>query len=359
MAEALKLKGAEVYLWHTCDFPSQSLETISFSNQSKRLSIEDPGGQLRDPSFTSVWYRRPTDVLPEAVLHPADRQFALIECRSFRRGLFEVLAPDAFWVNSPDAATRASRKVYQISTARSLGFTIPDTLFTNDPEEIRSFIDLHGGQVVTKAFAGVPWQDEETYWVPFTSLLTKDLLVEDILLRAVPGIFQAVVPKAYELRVTVMGRHVLGAKILSQQTSLGKLDWRKAYSELKMESCKLPKQVEELCIRMLEDLGLVFGCFDFVVTPDGNHVFLEVNEMGQFLFVEHYTGAPLLDAFSELLLQGRADFTWDSAHPRIKYKDVEQKVQQMAAEFSGIHVPVPDGASWEGGAPLKNPAEAR
>jgi hypothetical protein len=34
-----------------------------------------------------------------------------------------------------------------------------------------------------------------------------------------------------------------------------------------------------------ELLGLAFGCIDLIVTPEGEHIFLEVNEMGQFLWV--------------------------------------------------------------------------
>lgn len=32
----------------------------------------------------------------------------------------------------------------------------------------------------------------------------------------------------------------------------------------------------------MRKLGIIFGCFDFIVTPDEEYVFLEVNPMGQF-----------------------------------------------------------------------------
>jgi hypothetical protein len=95
-----------------------------------------------------------------------------------------------------------------------------------------------------------------------------------------------VVPKAYEVRITMCGSLALGVRLWSQDTSRGKLDWRRAYGELKMEAMEIPAEVQRRCARLLRHLGIVFGCFDFIVTPAGEWVFLEMNQMGQFLFLE-------------------------------------------------------------------------
>jgi hypothetical protein len=81
-------------------------------------------------------------------------------------------------------------------------------------------------------------------------------------------------------------------------------------------------------------LGIVFGCLDFIVTPEGRHVFLEVNQAGQFLFVEEYCGLPWLDAFSEFLLQGRVDFEWNESSAAVRFADVRQETNDsLIAEF--------------------------
>src|SRR6267378_1479094 len=55
-----------------------------------------------------------------------------------------------------------------------------------------------------------------------------------------------------------------------------------------------------------ELLGLAFGCIDLIVTPEGEHIFLEVNEMGQFLWVEQdEPRSELLRCFATLLLNQR------------------------------------------------------
>jgi glutathione synthase/RimK-type ligase-like ATP-grasp enzyme len=136
--------------------------------------------------------------------------------------------------------------------------------------------------------------------------------------------------KDYELRVTVMGEHVLAVKIRSQETTEGRLDWRRAYDGLAMEPYSLSPAVADHCRQLVRRLGLVFGCLDFIVTPAGEYVFLEVNEMGQFLFVERYTGLPLLDAFCEFLLQGRVDFDWRPEEASLRYMDFETEIEEFA-----------------------------
>lgn len=348
ISETLRVKGAEPILWHTSDFPSRAVENLIIEDGRLRFDIRGPNLAILDRQPDAIWHRRPSYVIPEEVLHPADRAFAEQECSVFRRSLFKLLAPDAFWINPPDAAIVAGRKAVQQWIAIGMGLRTPDTLYGNDPHAIRDFLERHGGQVVYKPFRGASWEDEATTYMPFTARLTEETLVSDDLLQAVPGIYQELLPKAYELRVTVMGERVFAAKILSQQTETGRLDWRKSYQELTMSPCDLPESLAAAARTMLKRMGLVFGCFDFVVTPAGEYVFLEVNEMGQFLFVEHYAGLPLLDAFSELLLRGGLESDWEPKAGSIRYSEMYEVAAKLEASISEMHLKPRSQHIWEG-----------
>ncbi len=166
--------------------------------------------------------------------------------------------------------------------------------------------------------------------------------MEDDLLQAVPGIYQELVPKAYELRIVMMGEHAFCAKINSQETSGGKEDWRRAYDELTMEPGEIPEKLRKQYVSLMERLGIVFGCIDVIVTPGGRHVFLEINQAGQFLFIEEYSGIPLLDAFSEFLLQGRTDFDWRETSSTMHLADIEEEVRDGVWEEHKKHVQTPE-----------------
>jgi hypothetical protein len=344
VAEAVRRKGGTAIVWITSDYPQRATETIHYTASRQSLRLRGVNDALENPSPDTVWHRRPMFVLDRARLHPADRDFAEESCRDMRESVLATLAPGAFWVNPQIGRAQAKSKAVQHAFAVRAGLRMPDTLYSNDPDEIRSFIREHGGRIVMKPLRAIPWQSDDNYFMPYTALLTEEKLVSDDLLRVAPAIYQELVEKAYEVRVTVIGRRMFAAQIHSQQSQFGQIDWRKSYGDLKMSAMVLPEAVEAACLALLDGLGLVFGCIDFIVTAGGDYIFLEINQMGQFLFVEHYTGLPLLDAFSEFLVQGSVDYDWDAGRVGIRYEDVKD-VDRGTAED---HVPIPNMTHYEG-----------
>ena len=63
----------------------------------------------------------------------------------------------------------------------------------------------------------------------------------------------------------------------------------------------MPESIAGKCTAFLRRMGLSFGCFDFIVTPSGEYVFLECNPNGQWLWVELETGLPISQAIAEFL----------------------------------------------------------
>jgi hypothetical protein len=344
VAEAVRRKGATPVIWITSDFPQRATETILYEGGQQTLRFRSPDSVIENPEPDAVWHRRPMFLLDRAQLHPADRDYAEESCRDLRDSVMSTLAPKAFWVNPRQARTLASRKPVQHAHALQAGLRMPDTLYTNDPDDIRAFIRGHGGRIVMKPLRAIPWQGDDNYFMPYTAMLTEEQLVDDDLLRAAPAIYQELVEKAYEVRVTMIGRRAFAAKIHSQQSRHGQLDWRKSYGDLQMSAIDLPEAVENACHALLDRMGLVFGCIDLIVTPAGDHIFLEVNQMGQFLFVEHYTGLPLLDAFSELLVQGNIHYDWDESRVGVRYADL----RDVATATAEGHVPIPNITRYEG-----------
>ena len=66
------------------------------------------------------------------------------------------------------------------------------------------------------------------------------------------------------------------------------------------EATTIPDDVAESCRRLVRDYGLSFGAIDIIVTPEGEHVFLELDPNGQWAWIEERTGLPLGNALIEL-----------------------------------------------------------
>jgi hypothetical protein len=308
---ALERRGHQVVTLYGPDLPTALAASVRVGPDSEpALALDD----IAVDGIDSVWLRRPArPVLPDD-MHPADRTVAGRELDDFVRGFYDVLAPRALWVNPIDSHRRGNSKLSQLREAQAVGLTIPDTLVSNDPARIRGFVRHHGGEVIYKPLRPSLWTGPAGRVSPLATLINEDLLPDDDILRLVPGIFQPRIAKRHELRSTFIGHHVVTARIRSQDAEATRIDWRGAGGRAPLEPDTLPAVVEARCREVMRRLGIVFGCVDLIVTPDGDHVFLEVNESGQWLWVEEaLPETALLDRFVAMLAQGRADFAWSGA----------------------------------------------
>ena len=65
----------------------------------------------------------------------------------------------------------------------------------------------------------------------------------------------------------------------------------------------LPDDVATRLLQLAARLGLSYGAADFVVTPDGRHVFLEINPAGEWFWLDDVFGPRALStAIAETLL---------------------------------------------------------
>lgn len=197
-------------------------------------------------------------------------------------------------MNPPGADEIAQRKIRQLQTARRLGLSIPETLITNDPVAARDFVLRHDpGQVIRKAFRNIPQAPRETRVVQ-----KQDLSVIDSV-RYAPVIFQRFVPAQLDLRVTVVEQDIFAASIRSQPEYAA--DYRTGLGSAQVEPYELPADVARGVLGLMEALGLHFGAIALRVTPEGEHVFLEINPAGEYLFISQRTGQPIPAAIAASL----------------------------------------------------------
>ena len=249
-----------------------------------------------------VWARRLSFPKPPAGSHDGDRKHIRQENSFFFQSAWWLLSDHAHWVNPYESRRRAKSKMVQLAVAKAQGLEIPETRYSNDPSEIRAFADSRPGAVIYKPHRISQFEEDAVTLLLHTSVFNaRDY--SDEALALCTGIYQTRVAKAFELRVHVMGDFVLAVRIDSQASEISKEDWRDAdFLDLGMERFDLPEHVVEAVKGTIRGLGLVFGIVDLIVTPEGDFVFLEVNEMGQFLWVERACpDIRLLDHFCNYL----------------------------------------------------------
>lgn len=301
MVALLEEVGIPCIRWPTSFFPLKSSVSLEIADGQLDGLLEIQGKTVALSEIRSVWYRQGFSSVVSVTLSANEQRFAEREANAAFSGVMRLL--DSFWVNHPDKVRVASCKASQLGVAQELGFTVPKTLITNDPDKVREFFAKCDGQIVYKAFLSgfVPMAEK----VCFTSPVLKEHLDKIDLIQTSSGIFQQNISKRVDLRITVIGRRVFAVEIHSQEHERSRQDWRASNVET-MRHCEheLPSQIENRCLRLLEHFGLAFGAIDMILTPDGQYVFLENNPTGQFGWVEGRTGLPLTAALAEMLIVG-------------------------------------------------------
>ncbi len=204
---------------------------------------------------------------------------------------------DALWVNSPLAIQQNRSLLNQHKLAQQCGWSVPEMLFTNSIQDLRSFAGKDN-IVVKQGNLGVNLDGHAI----FVSKVNP-FEITDADLASCPILFQKYVQKEYELRVHVIGSQVLTCQIESQATEKTSIDWRNYDIENTPHSVyQLPKVVEDRCVEITQKLNLKLGIIDLIFTPKGEYVYLECNSQGHWLWIEELTDLPITQTLTDFLL---------------------------------------------------------
>jgi hypothetical protein len=298
----LRRRGIPYFRFNTEDFP---IRCVVRWRCEARQEVElcchgKPPIPMAD--ITSVWYRRPKRPDIEGFGNDlASSEFIEAEANAALQNLWWSL-DHALWVSHPDRIRQASHRIVQLNLARKLGFTTPRTIVSNDACALLAFYDELEGEVVAKTLHHQASTVCEPY-VIYTTKIARDDIDEGSM--SAPVLLQEYIPKGRELRVTVVDTKVFAVALNSQSVPEASVDWRKATLQVPHERVDLPASVSDGLVSMLRHFGLRFGAFDFIETPDGNLVFLELNPNGQWAWLQQLTGVPIKEALVDLLATGK------------------------------------------------------
>ena len=215
---------------------------------------------------------------PEYIGHTRSVLLSLID-------LFDIIP--ARIVNRRRSMMSNNSKPYQSILIRKAGFSIPDTLITNVPDEANDYVDKHT-HVIYKSISAirstvkkVDNEDKERF---------KNLVF-------LPTQFQKMI-SGDNVRV-----HVVGDKVFATKINTTVIDYRYAHIENEnpeFEVYQLSPQLEKMCVDLTENLGLLFSGIDLIITNKETYC-LEVNTSPAYSYYQQRTGQPISEALADLL----------------------------------------------------------
>lgn len=302
----LAARGAAWLRFDTADHPDRSALSFTLEHGGHvRGSLVVGSTSLALEDVSAIWVRRPGRPQSTAAGVPAaGRAQVAADAVAVLDDLWNLL-PAFCLPGTPDVIAAAAHKSEQLARAARHGFEIPFTWTGNDPDALLDTVAARPHGFVTKRTA--PSQRLTDAAGAEISRLTTVLRPADLVhvggVAHCPLTVQEALPKAFELRVTVVGDRVFTAVIHSQLSHHTRHDWRRFdLVHTPIETYELEPEVAARCAGLVAGYGLSYGAIDLVMTPDGRLVFLELNPSGQYLWVEQLTGQPISAALAGMLL---------------------------------------------------------
>ncbi|WP_162903370.1 ATP-grasp domain-containing protein [Taibaiella koreensis] len=102
-----------------------------------------------------------------------------------------------------------------------------------------------------------------------------------------PTLIQQLVAKIFEIRVFFFREKLYSLALFSQSDRTSQIDSRlnNLKSPQRQVPFILPDELQDKIKLLMSELTLDYGSLDFIVTPENNFVFLEVNPYGQYGFL--------------------------------------------------------------------------
>ncbi len=303
----LKERRVPVFRFHTEEFPANSQISISGAGTTWSAEIRTPLRSLRLQDVRAAWLRRPGDPVAGSALRPESREFAVQQARSTLTAMYALVGDR--WLSHPDSMRAAADKVRQMRSAAAAGLAVPDTLIGNDVDRAVAFhhrnVRLGRGTAVKSLWLRAPVSYDGDVRLPLTTVWPENTDPDEVeTIGLAPAVFQEYVPKQREIRAVVIGSRVFAASVDSQAIPEARHDVRGATKKARYEPHDLPADVRGALLELVRGLGLRFCSADLVLTPDGRHVFLDLNPNGQWLWLELEAGLPLSAAMADLLAAG-------------------------------------------------------
>ena len=210
-------------------------------------------------------------------------------------------ATDIFCLDRLEDAINAENKLLQLKLAKEAGMAIPPTLFSNQPEDIFRFLEIHQDQVVAKMQGVLTWSMEGSTDFFYTKKISRADLQQSNILSVYPLIYQKLIEKEYELRVIYVDGQCFCGKIPSLSPEI--VDWRQPGVSFSWEKSQLPAEICSKLQVLMDRLHLKFGAIDIIKSVDGQYYFLEVNPTGEWGMLQRDVDLPIAENLAKTLVK--------------------------------------------------------
>ncbi|MFK7968794.1 MAG: grasp-with-spasm system ATP-grasp peptide maturase [Bacteroidia bacterium] len=182
-----------------------------------------------------------------------------------------------------DPALSDLDKLTMLDAAQQAGLTVSKSYVVSSKKRLLDLLDQHPNMITKGIADSIDLADGDTYWGASTEVIDREK-VQLMPERFFPSLVQPYVEKQVELRVFYLCEKMWAMAIFSQNDPQTCLDYRNYNFDRPNRNVPfaLPQDIQDKVISMMDLLGMNTGSLDFILTPNNEFVFLEVNPDGQY-----------------------------------------------------------------------------
>ena len=250
--------------------------------------------------INSVWWRMKPHMASEfsGGMGSLIEKFRVQEWGKFLKSL-PIFLSHAKWINPLENNEKMSFKAVQLSLATKVGLKIPNTIITNCFKDVIQLFDTHD-EIIYKTLSSFIVPPE--YVIYTTKITREDVNERKESFPIAPGIYQEYIAKSHELRVMIINNDIYITHIDSQSCEDTITDWRKNQLRTMYKIGVLTFDTLEKLKKFHKEAGLIYAAYDFIVTENGEEIFLECNPGGQWLWLEHALNIPVSNTIARELI---------------------------------------------------------
>lgn len=304
VSKYIKEAGGEAIRFDVDRYPLEVKLSTVFTDGNWKVFLNDGHISTDLDDITAVWFRRSYNI-GSGLQNVLEKEYVAAAMGEVRRTLFGMLdGLHCFHMERLSTYRRLDSKEEQLRKAVRHGLKIPATCVSNDPAQVKQFIDSLTGPVVTKMQSAFAIYREKEEHVVFTNELTDDHLQDLDGIQYCPMVFQEKIEKKVELRITIVGREIFAFSIDSQQLSNARVDWRKEGVTLieDWHPYELPADIKQKLHAFMDDYNINYGAIDILVTPEDEYYFLEINSAGEFFWLDRLCDNAISKQIAAVLL---------------------------------------------------------
>jgi ATP-GRASP peptide maturase of grasp-with-spasm system len=283
--------GPDLEVQRVNDDEADRIGALSVTGDS--IVFEVDGVDVNASELTTVWYRKgrhwlcnlyrasPIAHEPALSLH-METKLRMEETR-LSQYVHEFIQLHGWCLGSADKGDL--NKLTVLGAAASVGLRVPRFLVSSSTRALAA--EVGSVPSVTKAISDGLYLFDDTLgsrgFYSYTERVTREDL-EDLPMTISPSLVQEEIRKRFDVRVFYLEGRIWAMAIFSQNDVRTQVDFRK-YNDAcpnRTVPYRLPQEIETRLDALFQALDLKTGSADLVVDEEGEHVFLEINPVGQF-----------------------------------------------------------------------------